>query len=208
MQRFSYYDSELETLSRGGILEIQEQRLRRLMAHVRNSGFYDEKFRNAGIETSTITLDNLSSVPFTTKQELVYEQSAHPLFGRLLTYPRGRYRYFHQTSGTSGQPLRVLDTQDDWEWWMRCWGTVHRAAGVNEDDVVFIAFSFGPYLSHWASMSSAWHVGATAIAGGGMNTQQRIRAILDNQCTVLVSTPTYALHLAEAAREMGLDTAR
>ena len=207
MQRFSYYDRELETMNRAGILDRQEQQLRRLLAHVTHSCFYAEKFRNAGIEPSGFTLANMSSLPFTTKFELLREQSDHPLFGRLLTYPRSRYRYMHQTSGTSGQPLRVLDTEEDWDWWMRCWGMVHRAAGVTEDDVVFCAFSFGPYLSHWAAMSSAWRVGATTIAGGGMNSQQRIRAIMDNQCTVLMCTPTYALHLADVAREHGIDLA-
>jgi phenylacetate-CoA ligase len=207
MQRFSYYDRDLETMDRAGLRELQRHKLRLLLPHVARSRFYAEKLSNAGIEPSNIGLENLTSLPFTTKHELQQEQQAHPPFGRLLTYPRSRYRYLHQTSGTSGQPLRVLDTEEDWEWWMRCWSMVYRAAGVSEDDVVFCAFSFGPYLSHWAAMSSAWRVGSTAVAGGGMSSLQRIRAILDNDCTVLLCTPTYALHLVEVASEHGIDLA-
>src|SRR6185295_16502015 len=117
------------------------------------------------------------------------------------------YRYFHQTSGTTGRPLKCLDTAASWEWWERCWGYVYAGAGVGADDIVFCAFSFGPYLSHWAAICGARHVGAMCISGGGMNSEQRLQTIIDNRCTVLVCTPTYALHLAEVARRVGIDLA-
>jgi phenylacetate-CoA ligase len=143
-------------------------------------------------------------LPFTTKGELAQDQAECPPFGRLLTYPLSRYRYFHQTSGTTGRPLKWLDTEESWEWWTRCWGYVYRGAGVTEDDIVFCAFSFGPYVSHWTAISGAWRAGAMCISGGGMNSEQRLQTMLDNRCTVLVSTPTYALHLAEVARAKGI----
>jgi phenylacetate-CoA ligase len=87
----------------------------------------------------------------------------------------------------------------------RCFGYVYGAAGVTDEDIVFCAFSFGPYLSHWAAISGARHIGAISISGGGMNSEQRLNAILANRCTVLVCTPTYALHLAEVARERSID---
>ena len=101
------------------------------------------------------------------KQELIDEQSKHPPFGRLPTYPLGRYRHFHQTSGTTGRPLKCVDTEEDWQWWMRCWGYVYCAAGVEPGDIVFCAFSFGPYISHWTAISGAWHIGAMCISGVG-----------------------------------------
>jgi phenylacetate-CoA ligase len=97
---------------------------------------------------------------------------------------------------------------ESWEWWCRCWGYVYRAAGVGQGDSVFCAFSFGPYLSHWAGISGAWHVGALAIPGGGMDSEQRLQLLLDNRCSVIVCTPTYALHLAQVARARGIDLAR
>ena len=58
---------------------------------------------------------------------------------------------------------------------MRCWGYVYRGAGVSEDDLVFCAFSFGPYVSHWAAIDGARHIGALSISGGGLSSEQRLR---------------------------------
>jgi phenylacetate-CoA ligase len=201
-----FYNQQVETLSRDDLRELQDQRLRSLIGELSTNHFYQEKFRAAGFDLSGIECaDDLRSLPFTTKQELVDEQLAHPPFGRLLTYPLSRYRYFHQTSGTTGRPLKWLDTEESWQWWLRSWGYVYRAAGVTSDDVVFCAFSFGPYISHWAAISGAWHIGAMCVSGGGMNSEQRLQSILDDRATVIVCTPTYALHLAEAARELRID---
>jgi phenylacetate-CoA ligase len=206
MTKVHFYNQQLETLDRDQLREAQEARLRSLIIEVATNRFYQQKANSAGIELERVErLEDLRRLPFTTKTELVEEQAAHPPFGRLLTYELSRYRYFHQTSGTTGRPLKCLDTQDDWEWWKRCWEYVYRGAGVTEDDIVFCAFSFGPYLSHWTAISGAWQTGAMAISGGGMNSEQRLQSILENRCTVLVSTPTYALHLAEVARARGID---
>jgi len=201
-----FYDQAIETLTRKQLRELQNERLRALIDRIAGNRFYREKAREAGLELSRIKCaEDLGSLPFTTKQELVADQVEHPPFGRLLTDPPSDYRYFHQTSGTTGRPLKVVDTAESWEWWKRCWGYVYRAAGATADDVVFCAFSFGPYISHWAAIHGAWHIGALCISGGGMNSEQRLRCVIDNQVTVLVCTPTYALHLAEVASGLGID---
>jgi phenylacetate-CoA ligase len=201
-----FYDHHLETLNRNQLRELQDKRLRALICELTSNEFYQHKSRAAGIDLNQIQrAEDLHALPFTTKTELVEDQSANPPFGRLLTYPVSRYRYFHKTSGTTGRPLKCLDTPESWEWWKRCWGYVYRGAGVGPADVVFCAFSFGPYLSHWTAICGAWHVGAMCISGGGMSSEQRLQTIIDNRCTVLVSTPTYALHLAEAAQRVGVD---
>lgn len=201
-----YYQEDIETLSRDDLRKLQDQRVGSLITELSSNPFYQEKARAAGLDLSRIeSAEDLRSLPFTTKQELVDEQLEHPPFGRMLTYPISHYRYFHQTSGTTGRPLKWLDTEESWQWWMRSWGYVYRAAGVTSDDIVFCAFSFGPYLSHWAAISGAWHIGALCVSGGGMNSEQRLQSIIDNRATVIVCTPTYALHLAEAARQLGID---
>ena len=208
MQATDFYQRELETLHRGRLRELQDAKLRRLMEDLPRNGFYREKFAEAGLEMGRIrTAMDLDGLSFTTKGELAAEQQFHPPYGRLLTYPLDRYRYLHQTSGTTGRPLRWLDTADDWATWLRCWGYVYRAAGVTEDDVVFCAFSFGPYVSHWAAIEGARNVGALCLSGGGLSSEQRLRFLLESRCTVLVCTPTYALHLAETARALGIDIA-
>jgi phenylacetate-CoA ligase len=151
------------------------------------------------------TLEDLGRLPFTTKAELVESQRRHPPYGELPSWPLERYRHLHRTSGTSGQPLLWLDAEEDWETWMRCWTAVYRAAGVGPGDLVFGAFSFGPYVSHWTAMAGAERAGALRLAGGGMSSLQRIEAIRTHGASVLVCTPTYALHLAELAARNGID---
>ncbi len=147
-----------------------------------------------------------SELPFTTKQELVDDQAQHPPFGTNLTYPADKYVRIHQTSGTAGKPILWLDTRESWDWWLRCWEEVFKGAGVRVDDRVYVAFSFGPFIGFWAAFEAAQRTGAMVIPGGGQSTEQRLRAIFDREATVLVCTPTYALRLADTARQQGLDT--
>jgi phenylacetate-CoA ligase len=150
------------------------------------------------------SLDDLASLPFTTKDDLVADQAAHPPFGTNLTYPLERYTHLHQTSGTTGVTLRVLDTPEDWAWWRRCLGVVFAAAGVGPADRVALAYSFGPYIQFWASYEGAQDVGAMVIPLGGMDSLQRLHTIRDYGATTLLCTPTYAVHLARVAEQNDL----
>ncbi len=151
--------------------------------------------------------DDFERLPLTTKAELLGDQSAHPPFGTNLTYPLGRFVRMHQTSGSSGDhPLRWLDTAESWEWWLRIWAEhVYPAAGVTAADRAFFAFSFGPFIGFWSAFGGAQRLGALCISGGGMTSEQRLRSMLDVGATVLLSTPTYALRLADVAKALRLD---
>jgi phenylacetate-CoA ligase len=151
---------------------------------------------------------HLGDLPFTTKAELSEDQAAHPPFGTNLTYPVERYVRLHQTSGTTGRPLRFIDTPESWEWWRECWQPIYRAAGVTASDRIFFAFSFGPFVGFWSAFAGAERLGALCLTGGAMTTTERVAAILATEATVVMSTPTYALRLAEAAREEGIDLTR
>ena len=206
MSEFHFYNKELETLDRERLRKLQNGKLKLLLRAIGSNGFYEERFREASIRREDIgSVEDMQGLPFTTKSDLIAEQAAHPPFGRLLSFPLSEYRYFHQTSGTTGHPLVWLDTKESWETWLRCWGYVYRGAGVTENDIVYFAFSFGPYVSHWAAIDGARYLGALTISGAGFSSEQRLRAILGNRATVLVCTPTYALHLAEVARRHSVD---
>src|SRR5256885_5393966 len=153
--------------------------------------------------------DDFERLPLTAKSDLVAAQAAAPLFGTNLTYPQERYVRLHQTSGSSGgRPLRWLDTAESWEWCARIWADhVSRAAAVTRADRVFLAFSFGPFLGFWSAFSGAERLGALCISGGSMSSEQRVQDLLELEATVLMSTPTYALRLADVARERGVDLA-
>lgn len=151
--------------------------------------------------------DDFERLPLTTKAELLADQAAHPPFGTNQSFPFERFVRLHQTSGSSGdRPLRWLDTAESWEWWLRIWADhVYRAAGVKAGDRVFFAFSFGPFIGFWSAFGGAQRLGALTISGGAMTSEQRLRNMLDLDATVLLSTPTYALRLADVANQLGLD---
>ena len=155
------------------------------------------------------TWDAFERLPLTTKDEITADQQANPPFGTNLTFPIDRYSRLHQTSGTSGTtPLRWLDTTESWDWWVRIWADqIYRSAGVQANDRVFFAFSFGPFIGFWSAFSGAERLGALVITGGAMTTEQRLRTMLELRATVLCSTPTYAIRLAEAAQAASIDLA-
>src|SRR5215472_15328299 len=199
--------SHLENASRSLIEEHQLARLqlglRRILPYNR---FYEKKLFAGRASITLESLKDHSRLPFTTKQELVIDQELYPLFGSNLTYPLSEYVRLHQTSGTTGRPLKILDTQESWDWWADCWKMVYEAAGVSRDDIVFLAFGFGPFIGFWSAYEGAKRLGALTVPGGGMDSVQRLRAIQGIGATVLVCTPSYALRLAEVAQEHGLDT--
>jgi phenylacetate-CoA ligase len=152
-------------------------------------------------------MDDYRRLPFTTKNELASDQAANPPYGTNLTYAHSEYTRIHSTSGTTGRRLKVLDTEESWGWFTRCWQEIYRVFGIGPGDRVFAAFGFGPFVGFWAGFEAAHQVGAQAIPGGAQSSLQRLDAILECRATVLLSTPTYALRLAEVARENGIDIA-
>lgn len=179
--------------------------LRGLLAALRANPFYSAKHAGTGLLDGVASLAEFSArCPFTTKAELVADQLAHPPYGTNLTFPLERYTRCHQTSGSTGSPLRWLDTPESWTWMLDNWETVHRQAGTTAADRIFFAFSFGPFLGFWTAFESAQRLGCLVFAGGGMTSVARLRAILDLRATILCCTPTYAIHLAEVAAKEGL----
>ena len=204
------YDAALEALDPGRLRARQCQRLQALAeAIVGVNPFWTAKWRAAGLASARDLRgwDEFACLPLTTKADLVADQNASAPFGTNLTYPLERYVRVHQTSGTSGAPLRWLDTQESWEWWARCWGFVLAGAGVHRGDRVFFPFSFGLFVGFWAGFEGARALGALAIPGGGQDSAARLAAMETLGATVLVCTPSYALHLLQVARERGLDVA-
>ncbi len=183
---------------------VQLERLRALFDEIRETN----RFQSARLgDVTAIDDDTFLRLPLLTKQELVADQTAHPPFGSNLTYPLERYSRYHQTSGTTGEPLRVLDTPQTWDWWGRCWLEVLRGAGVTEWDRAFFAFSFAPFIGFWSAYHGVSMLGAMTISGGGADSVRRLKLIAETGPTVLLSTPTYALHLAEVAEREGVDLA-
>jgi phenylacetate-CoA ligase len=149
----------------------------------------------------------LGDLPPLTKRELIADQADHPPFGTNLTYPLEQYTRLWQTSGTTGPPLHVVDTADDWAWWRRLFAHTLTVGGVDATDRVALAYSFGPHVQFWAANEGLDEVGAMAIPLGGMASAQRIQTIADVEATAVWCTPTYALRLLEVAVEQRLEAA-
>ena len=205
----------VETLDRPTLVRLQGERLHALLAEILPTNrFYARKFAASGVSRTALSTQHsalgtlLAQLPFTTKAELLADQEVHPPYGEVLTYPLGRYWRLHQTSGTAARPLRWLDTRESWDWLLGCWEQMFRMVGVGPGDRLFFPFSFGPFLGFWTAFDAASRLGYLCLPGGGMSSAARLRFLLDNEATVVLCTPTYALRLAEVARAEGIDLAR
>ena len=202
-----YFEESVETMPRKALETLQIEKLCSMLEQIygRNR-FYTDKFNAAGIHPDSIqTLDDLKRLPLTSKSELVQAQSDALPFGSNTTFKESAYSRFHQTSGTTGTPLRVLDTPESWDWWGRCWGYVLAGAGLTENDRLFVPFSFGPFIGFWAAVEGSQNINAMMIPGGGRDSLQRLHLMKELGATAMCCTPTYALRLAEVAQESSFD---
>lgn len=192
------------------LAERQAQRLRQLLTKILPSNrFYQRKLGDASPALRAADLRSLlDGLPFVTKDEVLADQRANPPYGTNLTYPLSSYVRLHQTSGTStGEPLRWLDTPASWTWFLDCWQMVYDTVGVGTAERICFPFSFGPFVGFWAAFEAAVRRGNFVLPAGGMSSLARLRFMLENAVTVVCCTPTYALRLAEVAREAGIDLA-
>ena len=196
-----------EKITRDELTALQENRLVQLLSVLENNNsFYRNHLNQVGAEFSEFhSLDNFRNFPFTTKKQLLDDQAAHAPFGTNLTFPTSHYTRYHQTSGTTGKPLKVLDTEDSWQWWGKCWASVLVAAGIDANDRIFAAFGFGPFIGFWGAVEGARQIGALLIPGGGQSSAQRLHLMKESACTAVCCTPSYAMRLVEVAEESGFD---
>lgn len=189
------------------IVQRQMEQLRGLFDSILpQNKFYAAKLAAAEATRRISHLGHFSErIPLTNKAELAADQLANPPFGTNLTFPLNRYSRCHQTSGTSGTPLRWLDTPESWDWMVRGWQEILRVAGVTRDDRILFAFSFGPFIAFWLAFEAAGRLGSLTLPGGGLSTSTRLRLIMDYGATVVCCTPTYAVRLAEVAAEEKID---
>ncbi len=196
----------MRSLHRRALDAYQLGQLNRQLLRLReHNAFYAEKL--AGVVLPLASLRELAAVPLTTKDELLPEAGALSNVARNLTYPLERYVRYHQTSGTRGRPMAVLDTAEDWAHWMDTWQYVLDAAGITPQDRILMAFSFGPFIGFWSAFDAVTERGCLVIPGGGLSTAARLGMLLSMQVTAVFCTPSYALRMAEVAAEMGHDLA-
>jgi phenylacetate-CoA ligase len=166
-------------------------------------------YDKAGVQPKDIkTLDDFAEkIPSIDKPDVVKYQVENPPFGGSIVKNSDDYiTFYFQTSGTTGTPLKEVGYyRDAWStgWVFKWW-----AHGIRPKDIFYFAFPFGTFMAFWCAYYDAIALGAQTITAGGLTTEQRVMQIQELKPTVLVATPTYAMRLAEVAREMGIDPAR
>jgi phenylacetate-CoA ligase len=203
-----YWNPVLETLPREQIRKLQLAKFKRVFRWAYDhSKFHRGLYDKAGITPEDIkTLKDIRRVPTVEKSMMRGIQRKDPFpYGDALCVPLEDVAEFHQTSGTTGQPVYQPDTWQDWEWWSESWAYILWAQGYRPKDRIFFPFGYNVFIAFWTAHYGAEKIGAEVVPGGVLDTQARILKIQELQSTAMMATPTYVLGMAETAKSMGID---
>jgi len=197
----------METLPPSKLREVQWLKLKRILGWAYNhSPFYRDKFDQAGIQPEDIqSWDDLPNIPLTSKTEWLAAQGSDCIeFGKMVAVDESEVVRYHQTSGTTGTPIRLGFSHRDWNCWLECWGYGLAACSLTREDRVLVCFPFNLFVGWWGGQDAARLLRCRVYSGGGMSTVQRLQVIQDHKITVLMGSPSYLLQLALVAKsELG-----
>ena len=196
------YQPEIECASREAIEALQLEKLQNQVAYTyERVPWYRQKMDEMGVKPSDIqTLDDVRKLPFTDKTVL---RDTFP-FG-LFAVPMSEVRELHSSSGTTGKPVVVGYTPADMDVWAECIARLVQMAGVVPGDLAQMAFGYGMFTGGFGLHYGLQHLGCAMIPAGSGNTERHIQMIEDYGTTVLVATPSYAMHICEVGEQMGYD---
>ncbi len=203
-----YWNPKTETLDRErlGALQLAKLRVQCEWAYER-SPWYRRRFDETGFAPEQLrSLDDLRRMPFLTRDEWMASQFSRPPYGEVPTIDGSGAIRIHTTSGTTGRgPLRALDSRKDWAWIAEMWSYALWGCGVRPADTAYIAFGYGSFIGFWGLHYAMEKVGVLNVPGGAQPTEERVLQIIDFGATVVASTPTYALRLAQEGARRGID---
>jgi len=208
----NFWNPILETLPREKLQALQVKKFGRILDWAyHHSKFHRQLYEKAGMEPGDIkTMDDIARVPKVEKSMMRDIQKKHPYpYGDMLCVPLEDVTEFHQTSGTTGQPVYQPDTWQDWEWWAESWAYILYAQGYRRSDRIFIPFGYNVFIAFWTAHYGAEKLGCEVVPGGVLNTEARILKMRELRATALMATPTYVLGMADTARKkLGIDPAK
>jgi phenylacetate-CoA ligase len=195
------FDRDMETMPRPALEALQLERLRKTVAHAyENVPFYRRRLDEAGVGPDGIeSLDDVGRIPFTTKEDL---RANYP-FG-MFAVPMHDIVRVHASSGTTGQVTVVGYTAGDIKTWAELLARTLACAGGTADDIVQVCYGYGLFTGGLGVHYGVERLGATAIPMSGGNTKRQVTVMVDFGSTMIASTPSYALYMAEVAAEMGV----
>ena len=204
-----YWNPVLETLPRERIRNLQLKKFKRIFQWAYDhSRFHRALYEEAGIRPDDIrSMEDIRHVPKVEKAMMRDIQRKEPFpYGDALCVPLDEVTEFHQTSGSTGQPIYQPDTWQDWEWFYESWCFILWAQGYRPKDRVFIPFGYNVFIAFWAGHYAAEKIGCEVVAGGVLDTKARVLKIQELGATAMMATPTYILGMADTARnKLGID---
>jgi phenylacetate-coenzyme A ligase PaaK-like adenylate-forming protein len=207
-----YWNPVTETLPREELAALQYGKLQTQLRHLyEHSAFYRQRMDAAECRPDQIrSLDDYTKqFPILFREDITKAELENPPYGTLAAVDPRYAVFHHQTSGSTGAPpIRTFDTARDWTWVSDMWGTALTGAGVREGDRAIAAFGYALFIGFWGAHYGIQRMGAQMLSTGGLDTEKRIELIMDLGVNVFLTTPTYALRVAQVAKQMGVDLAK
>jgi len=207
-----YWNPILETMPQEQLRALQLKKFKKIVQWAYDhSKFHRQLYTEAGMEPGDIkTFEDIAKVPKVEKAMMRDIQRKDPFpYGDALCVPLEKVTEFHQTSGTTGQPVYQPDTWQDWEWWSESWAYIMYAQGFRDTDRIFIPFGYNIFVAYWAGHYAGEKMGCEVVPGGVLDTKARILKMQELKATAMMATPTYVLGMADTAqRVLGLDPAK
>jgi phenylacetate-CoA ligase len=213
MNNSEYWNPVMETMPREKLQQLQLKKFREIFTWAyEHSRFYHKLYGDSGIEPGDIRkFEDIRKVPKIEKSMLrgIQGEGKEPFpYGDILCVPLEQVTEYHQTSGTTGQPVYQADTWQDWEWGAEAFAYALYAQGYRNTDRLFLPFGYNIFIAFWGCHYAAEKLGCEVIPGGVLNTEARILKIQELKATAMGATPTYILGMAETARKIGIDPPR
>ncbi len=195
------YDPKAETMSRAEIADLQLAKLKHIVNYAyENVKMYRDKFDAIGLKPEHIeTLKDIEKIPYTTKDDL---RENYP-FG-LFAVPMKKIIRLHASSGTTGKPIVGGYTRRDLDNWATCIARVLSMAGATDEDIIQVSFGYGLFTGGFGLHYGIEKLGATVVPVSSGNTDRQLMLMKDFGVTALVATPSYAMYLAEKAKQTGI----
>ena len=192
---YTYWNESVEKISRDALRELQNERLRSLVERVyRSVPFYREKMDALGVKPQDIrTVEDIRFLPFTTKQDL---RDNYP-FG-LFAAPKEEIVRIHASSGTTGKPTVAGYTKNDLDNWAEMLARGLTGAGLDKRSTIHISYGYGLFTGGLGAHYGAEKIGAAVVPASGGNTQRQMMLLKDFQADAIMSTPSYALNIADS----------
>jgi phenylacetate-CoA ligase len=207
------WSPRLDAASRDELAAIQNEKLRAAIPFLyENSPFYRRRFERLGLSPGDLrSIDDLEKWPVVDKTEMMADAAEHPPYGTYTTttdevWARRGWMMF-SSSGSTGAPRVFRYTHVDREAWAWANARALHAMGFRRGETVFMMTGYGPHVWAWGVQYALAKMELPTIPGGGMDAKARANIILRFKPTILLCTPSYALHLGRLMQTMGHDPA-